>query len=344
MGLLGGNKIIGNAALRERLYSEVKDNSLSHAYIIEGRSGSGKHLFAKSIIASLACEGKGETLPCGECKNCRDIFDCKCPDVMIIGREDKASIGIEAIRSVKASLPTVPNNLEIKAYIIEDADTMTTQAQNAFLLSLEQPPSFVFFFLLCENSRSLLETIRSRAPILRTEPIPSEEIKDYICSERAEKSLRDAALMLKRSQPEEFDTIIISAEGSIGRALELLSPKTRKPISERRAFALEFINKLRVSGRGEHIMSMLLRFPGKRDELALQLEYIKTALRDLILLKKSEGVPLCFFADREEALELSGAFFEKKLISVFQEVDEARDAILKNANVRLTLISLLSKL
>ena len=48
--------------------------------------------------------------------------------------------------------------------------------------------------------------------------------------------------------------------------------------------------------------------------------------------------------DREEALELSGAFFEKKLISVFQEVDGARDAILKNANVRLTLISLLSKL
>lgn len=344
MGLLVGDNIIGNEALRARLYSEIKDGTLAHAYIIEGKRGSGRHTLAKSIIAAMACESSGDALPCGDCRNCRHIFEDKCPDVTVIGRGDKVSLGIEPIRELKSTLLAVPNDLEIKSYIIEDADTMTAQAQNAFLLTLEQPPRFVSFFLLCENARALLETIRSRAPILRTEPIPAKKIGEHICSDRVEKSLRDAALSLKRSQIEEFETVLISADGSIGRALELLSPKTRKPISDRRALAMDFIESLSTNGKSDHILSILPRFSQKRDELAIQLEYIKIALRDLILLKKSENAPLCFFADAEKALDLSSMFFERKLITAFDKIDNAREALLRNANVRLTMIELLANL
>ena len=344
MGLLGGNNIIGNDALRTRLYSEIKDGTLAHAYIIEGKKGSGRHTLAKNIIAAMACESEGEALPCGSCKSCRHIFEDKCPDVMVIGRGDKASLGIEPIRELKSTLLAVPNDLEFKSYIIEDADTMTAQAQNAFLLTLEQPPRFVSFFLLCENSRALLETIRSRAPVIRTEPISAFKIGEYICSDKVEKSFRDSALSLKRSQSEEFETVLISADGSIGRALELLSPKTRKPISDRRALTMDFIEALRTNGKSDHILSILPRFSQKRDELTVQLECIKSALRDLILLKKSESVPLCFFADAETALDLSGMFYERKLIATFDKVDSARDALMRNANVRLTMIELLASL
>ena len=205
MSGIRGNTIIANIELRRRLYDDIRHGTLAHAYIIEGKSGSGRHTLAKHIIAALACERNEEKLPCGECLSCRHIFEDKCPDVMTRGKEDKASVGIHAIRTLKNTISAVPNDLDFKAYIIEDADTLTMQAQNAFLLTLEQPPTEVFFFILCENARSLLETIRSRAAILRTEPIPHQEIGAFICSESIEKSIRDTARSFKNSQPSEFE-------------------------------------------------------------------------------------------------------------------------------------------
>lgn len=343
MSLIGGDNIIANHALRERLFFDVKNKTLAHAYIIEGKKGSGRHTLVKNLIATMACERGGE-IPCLECRSCKNIMDDKCADVMTVSKEDKNSLGIEAIRNIKDSLMLVPNDLDFKAYILEDADTMTVQAQNAFLLSLEQPPKFVFFFLLCENARSLLETIRSRAPILRTEPIPREQIEGYILSDKVDKSIRDQALSLKRNQPEDFETVLMCSDGSIGRAIELLSPQKRAPISELRGLAMSFISSLRTSGRVESPLTLLPLFSGKRDEVCNQLEYIKSALRDLIALKKSENAPLYFFADRELALDTSSMFFEKKLVSVFDAVDDTREAILRNANVRLSIINFITSL
>ena len=342
MSLLGNN-IIGNEALRAKLYAEIKGGTLSHAYIIEGKKGSGRHTLAKNIIAALACENPGASLPCGNCKSCRHIFEDKCPDVMTVGREkDAKSIGVEAIRNIKSEILTIPNDLEIKAYIIEEADLLTIPAQNAFLLTMEDPPKFVLFFLLCENARSLLETIRSRAPILRTEPISSKTIGEYICSDKVQKKVSEAALLLKRSEPGEFNTVLVASDGSIGRAFDLLSPRARKPISDRRALAESFIGAIR--NKTVSPLTLLGKFSQKRDELILQFECIKSALRDLILLKKSENAPLGFYADKETALDVSSMFFERKLVNIFDLVDDAELAISKNANVKLTVINLLANI
>ena len=344
MRSIGENTIIGNKTLCERLYSDIRSGTLGHAYIIEGKAGSGRHTLAKSIIASLACTSTGDELPCGECKNCRDVFEDKCPDVFTIGREGKASLGIDAIRSLKSTIMPVANNLEFKAYILEDADTMTPQAQNAFLLTLEQPPTRAYFFILCENARSLLETIRSRAPIIRTESLSDAEIDAFICSEKVQKSVSDAAKSLKNNQPDEFATVLLSANGSIGRAIELLSPKTRKPIIASRELAVKFINSLLKRTGSEPSLMLFPSFSTKRDEVIDQLEYIKNALRDLILLKKSETVPLCFFSDRESAMDTSSMLVERRLIAVFDEVCRAQGLLTANANVRLTLTDLLAKI
>ena len=87
---------------------------------------------------------------------------------------------------------------------------------------------------------------------------------------------------------------------------------------------------------------MFGKFVGKREELTLQFQCIKEALRDLIVLKKSENAPLSFYADREEALELSSMFFERKLVRVFDQIEKAETAISKNANIKLTVINLLA--
>ena len=71
-----------------------------------------------------------------------------------------------------------PNELDTKLYILEEAHLMTAQAQNAFLLTLEEPPPYVLFLLLAENAQALLETVRSRAPVRRTELLSREEITE----------------------------------------------------------------------------------------------------------------------------------------------------------------------
>lgn len=344
MQAIGKSNIIGNIPLCNRLYEDIKSSTLSHAYIIEGKVGSGRHLIAKNIIAALACESDGGELPCLECRSCTNIFEGKCPDVFVIGREGKQSLGIDAVRGIKDTILAVPNDLDFKAYILEDADTMTQQAQNAFLLTLEQPPTRVYFFILCENARSLLETIRSRAPIIRTEHLSDEEISNYICSSKVDRALSDIAKDLKSNRPDEYAALLTEADGSIGKAIELLNPKKLKPINDARVLAVRLIKSLNIGTDNEIPLSLFKAFSQKRDELKGQLEYVKLALRDLILLKKSENAPLCFFFDREDALELSSTIAEKKLISAFDEIQSAQAKLSSNANARLTLTALLSKL
>lgn len=342
MERLGKNNIVGNEKLCTRLYSDIKSGSLAHAYIIEGKKGSGRHTLAKNILASLACTGGQADLPCGECKNCRDILEDRCPDVMTIGRDGKASLGIDAVRSIKSTIMAVANNLEFKAYIFEDADTITLQAQNALLLTLEQPPTRVYFFLICENARSLLETIRSRAPVLRTEPLDPEDVDSYITSDRVDKTVSADARALKSSSPEEYKTVLFTAGGSIGRAIDLLSAKNRKPITDARSLAIRFLSSAKGSSASEHPLMLMSAFSQKRDELIFQLNHVSTALRDLILLKKSDSVQLCFFTDKDEALDLSSAFAERRLMTLLDRVNSAASILEANANVRLTMIELMS--
>ena len=219
--------MVGNEALRERLRDDICADRLSHAYIIEGAEGFGKHMLALRIAAALACENRGMDglpLPCMECASCRKILSGNSPDVIPISRGDKATLGVEAVRLMHTGVCIAPNELDRKCYLIEDAHLMTVQAQNAFLLTLEEPPPYVCFLLLCESTAPLLETVRSRAPTLRLEPIPPDGIREHLL--RTE----PAAKALEQQAPEELRELIAAAGGSIGRARLLLDPKRRKPI------------------------------------------------------------------------------------------------------------------
>ncbi len=330
--------IVGNRTLCSRLARAVDDSSLSHAYIIEGGAGSGRHTIALQTIAAMSCAQKsstGATLPCEKCISCRKILEGRSPDIIRIGPEgDKVSIGVESIRFLKSDIYLPPTDLPIKAYIIDGADAMTHQAQNAFLLSLEEPPEYVLFFLICENSSALLETVKSRAPILRTEKISREEIEEYVLTHERK------AVELKAQSPEEFAEIICAADGSIGYALSLLDTKKRKQILENRRIAKDFISL--ASGKlNQDKLELVSSLGSKRHEICDRLYYIQNALRDLILLKKSDDAPLCFYADRDEACELSTHFTSKKLLMLFGATEQAIDDLSRNSNVKLTTANML---
>jgi DNA polymerase-3 subunit delta' len=310
----------------------VREGKLSHAYIIEGAVGSGKRTLARELCAALACTNRESgRIPCGSCLACRKVYEDKCPDVIRISRGDKASIGVDDVRFLRADVLTPPNDLDSKIYIIEDADTMTTQAQNALLLTLEEPPSYVLFLLLCRSATAMLETIRSRAPKVTLCPVPTDDIRTYLLrTERAFAALSDM----------EREEILMIADGSIGRAKELLDAKERKPIVARRELASAFVEQQTGKWDSTQALTLMSRMGSKREEIIPVLEGVQTALRDLALLKRTENAPLCFYTDRERALEICDRASLQGILSLAERVQHCRKSLLRNANVRLSLTTL----
>ena len=333
--------IIGNDALCERLARDITSRSgLAHAFIIEGKPGSGRRTLAKNIAAAISCERvkDGAPLPCGVCPSCRKIFAGISPDVITISREEgKASIGIDTIRALRTDVHVLPNELDSKIYIIEDADTMTVQAQNALLLTLEEPPSYLVFLLIAENSRNLLETVRSRAPSLRMQPLSPEAIAEIAAARSA-----DAAKMRTENEAA-FRGVIMAADGSAGRAIELFGGKEKDAVTSRRAAVEEFCAVAASTGQAARLMSVLSPYAsGKRDEALRMLDDLSLALRDLALKKKSENVALRFFSDRDRAEELCGAYTLSRLVALYDAAEKCRSLLLQNANTRLTIFGLIN--
>ena len=331
--------IAGNRRICEGFGKDILASTLSHAYILEGAAGTGKHMLAYRIAAALACENRNNDahpLPCMQCRACRKILEGNSPDVILLGRGDKATFGVETVRGLKSDVYIPPNDLDVKVYILEDAHLMTSQAQNAFLLTLEEPPAYVLFLLLCESVEPLLETVRSRAPVRRMERLDTEEIRNYLC-----KTLPEASLMAK-NDPHAFAELLVAADGSIGRAQRLLDPNRRRPVEEQRENVRRFL-QLAASGRKATDALLFLRgLPTKREPLIPQMNELLLALRDLLITKQSEVAPLCFFPDREEAETLAYRFTTPELLSLSLRVTEALHALRANANVRLTMLHLAS--
>ena len=111
--------IKGNDALRRLLGDDICSGRLSHAYILEGPRGSGKHMLALRIAAALACEKRrqdGVPLPCMTCPACEKIFNGNSPDFIFLNRGEKATFGVEAIRSLHTDVHIAPNELDTKLY------------------------------------------------------------------------------------------------------------------------------------------------------------------------------------------------------------------------------------
>ena len=142
-------------------------DELAHAYILLSPSSEEREQTARRLAAAVLCSSRNG-VPCGQCRDCRKVYDGIHPDLIRVARlmDDKGKkrreITIDQIRAVVADSVVLPNDAERKVYLIEDADTMNVPAQNAALKLLEEPPAGVYFLLCAANAETLLETVRSR--------------------------------------------------------------------------------------------------------------------------------------------------------------------------------------
>ena len=137
-----------------------------------------------------------------------------------------------------------------------------------------------------------------------------------------------------------LEEIVVAADGSIGRALELLDPKLFRPLQDRREIARTFARLCASPKNTGDTMRFINSLGARRDELIEQFSTILICLRDLLLCKQTENAPLCFFSDREEASSLAYSFTTPALLLLCDSVSDAIDRLRANANVRLTITAL----
>ena len=172
------------------------EDSRSHAHILSAPAEEG-YAAARALAKAILCAARRDGLPCGVCENCRKADKGIHPDIITVSRRadeagaQKRELYVEQIRDLVADAAILPNEAEKKVYIIRDAGSMNTAAQNALLKILEEPPYFVSFILVADNAGQLLETVRSRCVthyLNASEDAPAVEAR-----ERAEKYLGFAA-------------------------------------------------------------------------------------------------------------------------------------------------------
>ena len=309
--------LIGNRQLKNTLSSDIAESKSAHAYILEGKVGSGKRTAAREICAALLCENKNEksgSIPCHNCSQCRKVFSGHSVDVLTVSNRDKATIGVDMIREINKSLYITPNDSDRKVYVIENAHLMTHQAQNALLKSLEEPPPYVMFILLCETATLLLETVRSRAPVIKMELFPDEFITE---------------LLHKEFPNEQNDNISYAsrlAGGSIGLAKSLLSDES----SQLKLYkaAGELVSVLLSDKKSEAITFVLQSIPKERVAQKSILSLSHLALRDLIAVRK--GGKLVYYGSSESIPKCAKNISVKKIIDLDTLITEAEAQI--NAN------------
>ncbi len=330
----GFDSFLKNEKLIERLKCDIAANRLAHAYIIEGGEGCGKRTLANLISAAASCNEKDR--PCMECVNCYKILSAKSPDVITVEADkDRVQISVDVIRRLREDTAVAPNDLARKFYIIPKADTMNAQAQNAMLKILEEPPSYVMFLLLCENADDLLPTIRSRAPIYRVESLDDETIIEAL------KADEDAKL-LSENDPDAFFAAVRLARGSLGKAKELIHPKSATEclkIYKKAEHYIELLAERRdaASELAYYEYSSKLANSKEREELKDIYSLLSDAVRDLINVKLTKSPSPIFYITPGKAREIADRFALSKLTILFEVFMSARDSLERNANMSLTL-------
>ena len=245
------DKIIGNDKIKEMLYKSVKDKKTSHSYLFVGIEGIGKKEIAKEFAKMLLCISDNKY--CNTCKSCIEFDSNNNPDFLYIEPEGN-SVKIEQIRYIQRKIQEKPIISNKKVYIINDADKMTTEAQNCLLKTLEEPPEYSTIILIGSNENMFLSTIKSRCMIIHFSKIEDEKIRKYL-EEKYE--LKD----ISTNMLEIF-------QGSIGKAILL---KDKKEQYEKIELIIKSISQKSIID----ILNMSEILYKSKEEIFDILEYIK---------------------------------------------------------------------
>ncbi len=324
------NKLQGHDLQKRILRKAVRLNRISHSYLFHGIEGIGKKQAAVEFARLLNCLNKAENLE-------DDLYECSCiscskidkgihPDVKLYEYPGVKNIKIDNIRNdIENQIFLSPYESRYKVFILDSAERMNTNAQNAFLKTLEEPPQQSVIILISSAEHRILPTILSRCQILNFTPLSQNDLKEYL-TRYTELDSESAEIASRLSS------------GSLGKALRI--------DSEYLEFRKEIINSLATLenyqlGSVTEIVGMLDKKFGIDDIDSMRefFDLLTHWIRDLILIKINCGEKYLTFTDMTEQSEkFAGKRDTRSLIAKLNEVEKTWYEISRlNVNKKLAL-------
>lgn len=308
------------------LQNAVTSNHLGHAYLFHGEEAIGKRLVALALSKYLHCERPIEDpMPdaCGECRSCHQVEQGTHPDCLAISAEDEQKqnprIKIDQIRSLEHFVIYRPLVAARKICLIDHADTMTVEAANAMLKTLEDPPDHCLFLLTSSRPEHMLATIRSRCLTMKFSPLSLSETCEFL---RTRTTLNETDIQLVASY----------SEGRLGKALQITPEDLR--VQLRQYWALLFGD---LPKSPSTIMDMCEDLV-KSDQVQEAIRWFRLGLRELLLvhLNREHRSPL--FPEQSAALgHLRDSIDLPDLLDRLNELEKLERGQHRNLNMQLGL-------
>jgi len=325
--------LIGQEVLVRTLSNAIKSNRIAHAFLLTGIRGIGKTTTARIIARALNCIGPdekgGPTInPCGVCANCKMIGEDRHVDVLEM---DAAShTGVGDIRDLIDTVRYLPTSARYKIYIIDEVHMLSTNAFNALLKTLEEPPPHVKFIFATTESRKIPVTILSRCQRFDLKRIDSGKLAEHLQNIAAKENVQ--------AEEEALKLISIAAEGSVRDALSLLDQAIARGVEEGGELNVTTKAVRQMIGAADHsatfrLLEILLRGDVADAIADLEAQYtagsdplmlVQDALEIVHLVTRVKVAPLALSdislseSDRTEAKKLADALSMPILTRLWQ--------------------------
>ena len=313
--------IVGQEQLKKHMQNAIEGKKISHAYIIEGEKSSGKEFLARVFAQTLQCEAGGKE-PCGVCHSCKQAESKNHPDIIYVSHEKAASISVDDVREqIGDDVLIRPYSSPYKVYIVNEAEKMTMQAQNALLKTLEEPPVYVVILLLTTNSQSFLQTIRSRCVELSMKPVASAVLKEYLMREMQIPDYR-------------ADVCVAFAQGNVGKAREMAASDDFSAVQK---LALSLVKNVRDMELAE-LVSEIKNMTQYKVDPSDYLDVISVWYRDVLLFKATGDANGLVYRDELFTIrKVAGRSSYEGIEDVLKALDTAKSRLDANVNFELTM-------
>ncbi len=319
--MLSFQDIIGHDQIKEHFQKAIETHKVSHAYILTGEAGMGRKSLANAFVLSLLCE-KGRKEPCMECHACKQVLSGSHPDLIYVTHEKPSSIGVDEIREqINDTIMVRPYSSYYKVYIVDEAEKMTVQAQNALLKTMEEPPSYGVIILLTTNQDAFLPTILSRCVQLKLKPLRDFVVKSYL-------------METMHIDEADADVYAAFARGNLGKAITIASSDDFKFLHQEMRHLLKHIREMDISELLDYIHTL------KEKNMDIQecLDFMQMWYRDVLLYKVAKDINLLIFKDEYSTVsEMGQKSSYEGLENILQAVDKARVRLNANVNMELAL-------
>ena len=276
--------IVGQEQITGHLQNAIRMGKVSHAYIIQGEAGSGKKLLADTFATTLQCE-EGGIEPCGHCQSCKQAVSGNHPDIRRVTHE-KATISVDDIRlQLNNDILVKPYSRPYKVYIIDEAEKMTEQAQNAMLKTIEEPPEYAVILLLTVNAKLLLPTILSRCVLLNVRPVARGQITKLLTE-------RHGIAGFMAEVAADF------ADGVPGKAIAYAQSGEFVELKDE---VIRVLKRL-PSMPAEELYKKVKEWAGRKAELPDILALMNLWYRDILVMKATNGAGRPVFREEEQEL------------------------------------------